>query len=87
MRGWVSPILTNAFLEQIKNNLKDISDIKVSHVTKGCLKNLARAKNAMHVQKRKKSIFEAINFTHPPFQFLKSVFQHHTTHAEEPKIV
>ena len=36
---------------------------KVLYVTKGCLKNLARAKNVMRAQKRKNAIFGAINFT------------------------
>ena len=52
MRGWVSPIFTNAFLEQIKNNMQNLSNTKVFKVTKGCLKNLARAKNKMRAQKK-----------------------------------
>ena len=39
---------------------------KVLYVIKGCLKNLARAKNAMRAQNRKKSIFGAIGAYLPP---------------------
>ena len=49
--GWATPIFTNAFLDQIKNILENLLDAKVLYVTKGCLKNLARAKNEMRVQK------------------------------------
>ena len=52
MRGWVRPIFTNAFLEQIKNNMQNLSNTKVFKKTKGCLKNLARAKNKMRAQKK-----------------------------------
>ena len=48
----VTPILTNAFLEQIKNKMQNLSNTKVFKVTKGCLKNLARAKNKMRAQKK-----------------------------------
>jgi len=61
--GEMSPILTNAFLQQIRNSLKHLSNSKVLYVTKDCLKNLARARNAMYAQKRKNSIFGAVNFT------------------------
>ena len=76
--------MTNAFLEQIRNNLQNLSDIKVFSVTNGCLKNLARAKNTMRAQKDKNSIFGAINFA--PLQFLEIVFQHQTKHTGVSKI-
>ena len=50
--GRARSILTNAFLEQIKNNMENLSNTKVFNVTKGCLKNLARAKNEMRAQKK-----------------------------------
>ena len=49
--GGGSPILTNAFLEQTMNNLENLSDTKVLYVTKDCLRNLARTKNATRAQK------------------------------------
>ena len=51
--------MTNAFLEQARNNLENLSDTKVLYVIKGCLENLARAKSALRAQKLKKSIFGA----------------------------
>ena len=44
------PKVTNAFLEQIRNILNNLFLPKFLYVTKGCLKNLARAKNAMRAQ-------------------------------------
>ena len=49
--GAETPFFTNAFLEQIKNILENLSDTKVLYLTKGCLENLARAKNEMRAQK------------------------------------
>ncbi len=68
--GGQTPKVTNAFLRQIRNILENLFLPKVLYVTKGCLKNLARAKNEMRAQNRKISIFGAINFTPPPPPFL-----------------
>ena len=57
--------MTNAFLEQTRNNLENLSDTKVLYVTKGCLKNLARAKSALRAQNPKKSIFGATDLCPP----------------------
>ena len=46
---------------------------KVFYVTKSCPKKLARAKKIMRAQKRKKSIFGAINFAPPPQLFESGV--------------
>ena len=48
----VRAILTNVFLEQIRNSLKNLFLQKVLYVIKGCLKNLARAKNALRARKK-----------------------------------
>ena len=64
--GGVTPILTNAFLEQIKNNMQNLSNTKVFKVTKGCLKNLARAKNKMRAQKNKSRFLEQLILPPPP---------------------
>jgi len=45
-------ILTNAVLEKMRNNMENLSNTKVSNVTKGCLKKLAHAKNEMRAQKK-----------------------------------
>lgn len=58
MRGKVMPIFSNAFLEQMRNNLENMSDTKVLYVIKGCLKNLALAKNAMRAQNPKSRFLE-----------------------------
>ena len=58
--------MTNAFLDQTRNNLENLSDAKVLYMIKGCPKNLARAKSALRAQNLKKSIFGATDFT-PPF--------------------
>ena len=72
MRGGATPIFTNAFLEQIQNILENLSNAKVFNVIKYCLKKLARAKNEMRAQKRKKSIFGATNFAPPPFKIFSN---------------
>ena len=83
-RGGVRPILTNAFLEQMKNNVENLSDTKVFNVIKGCLKKLARAKNEMRAQKCKMSIFGAIKLTPP--KFFPMSFQYQSKMADVPKI-
>ena len=70
-RGGGPAILTNAFLEQIKNNMENLSNTKVFKVTTGCLKNLARAKNEMRAQKNKSRFLEQQIF--PPFQIFSNV--------------
>ena len=66
--GGARPILTNAFLEQIRNNLENLSDTKVFNVTKGCLKNLESAKIAPRARNLKKSFLEQLILSpsHPP---------------------
>ena len=73
------PFLTNAFLKQTKNNLKNLSDTKVLYVTKGCLQNLARAKSALRAQNLKKSIFGATDL-YPPYVTLPH------QNSDEPRI-
>ena len=63
--GGVKAILTDAFLEVIKKNMENLFLPKVLYVTKGCLKNLARAKSALRARNLKKSIFGAIDFAPP----------------------
>ena len=82
--GGASPILTNALLEQIRNIIKNLFLPKVLYVTKGCLKNLGRAKNALRAQNPPKSIFGATNFA--PFNFLSMTFRYQTKHAGLLKI-
>ena len=50
--GGGTAILTNAFLEQMRNNMENLSNTKVSNVTKSFLKKLARAKNEMRARKK-----------------------------------
>ena len=76
--------MTNALLEGIRNNMKNLSNTKVFKVTKGCLKKLARAKNEMRAQNAKSRFLEQLIL--PPLQFLEIVFQHQTKHADVPKI-
>ena len=47
-------------------NMENLSDTKIFYVTKGCLKNLARAKSALRARNLKKSIFGATDFDPPP---------------------
>ena len=63
----VRPILTNVFLEQMRNNMENLSNKKVFKVTKGCLKNLARAKNEMCARKNKSRFLEQLIL--PPLNF------------------
>ena len=57
--------MSNAFLEQTRNNLENLSETKVLYVTKGCLEKLARAKSALRAQELKKSLFGATDL-YPP---------------------
>ena len=66
MRGGARPILTNAFLEQMRNNLENLLNTKVFKVTKGCLKKLARAKNEIRAQKNKSRFLEQLILPTPP---------------------
>ena len=66
-RGGVRPIFTNAFLEQMRNILKNLFLPKVLYVTKGCLKKLARAKNEMRAQKNKSRFLDQLILTPPKF--------------------
>ena len=72
-----TPKVTNVLLEQIKENLENLSDTKVLCVTKGCLKNLVRAKNAMRAQNRKTRFLEQLGFT--------PTHKYQTRHAGVPK--
>ena len=45
--------------------MENLSDTKFFYVIKGCLKNLARAKNALRAQNLKKSIFGTTDFDSP----------------------
>ena len=63
--GGSEPFSTIGFLEEIRNNLENLFLPKVLYVTKGCLKNLARAKSALRARDLKKSIFGATDFDPP----------------------
>ena len=63
--GGANAISTIRFLEVRKQNMKNLFLPKVLYVTKGCLKNLARAKSALRARKLKKSIFRATDL-YPP---------------------
>ena len=65
-RGGHTPFLTNAFLEQTRNNLENLSDTKVLYMTKCYLKNLSRAKSALRARNLKNFVFGAADFAPPP---------------------
>ena len=73
--GGHTPFLTNAFLEQTRNNLENLSDTKVLYVTKGYPKNLARAKSALRARNLKNFVFGATDFALP----------NHLPHDDEAK--
>ena len=50
--GGGTAILTNVFLEKMRNNMENLSNTKVSNMTKCCLKNLVRVKNEMRARKK-----------------------------------
>ena len=66
--GGANAIFDYSFFRSQKKNMENLFLPKVLYVTKGCLKNLARAKNVMRAQNRKISICGAINFAPPKYQ-------------------
>ena len=78
--------LTNAFSDQIRNNVENLSNTKVSNVTEGCLKKLARAKNEMRAQTCKKSIFGEIKFGRKRFFREKPFFVFFLRNSSSKKI-
>ena len=83
--GGVKPIFTNAFLEQIRTIMENLSNTKVFKLTKGCLKKLARAKNALRAHKIKIAFLEQL-ISSPPYKYKTIVFQYQTKHPEVPTI-
>ena len=63
--GGSRPFSTIVFKKVTKQNKENLSDTKIFYVTKGCLKNLARAKSALRARNLKKSIFGATDFDPP----------------------
>ena len=64
--GGGTPFSTIRFLEVRKKNMENLFLPKVLYVTKGCLKNLARAKSALRARNSKKPVFGAIDLCPPP---------------------
>ena len=79
MGGGSRPFSTIVFKKVTKQNKENLSDTKIFYVTKGCLKNLARAKSALRARNLKKSIFGATDFDPPP-----STLPHH--HRVKPNL-
>ena len=63
--GGSRPFSTIVFKNVRTQNMENLSDTKIFYVTKGCLKNLARAKSALRARNLKKSIFGATDFDPP----------------------
>ena len=63
--GGSRPFSTIVFKNARTQNMENLSDTKIFYVTKGCLKNLARAKSALRTRNLKKSFLKQLILTFP----------------------